>query len=450
MLSYNRDTVWRLSLFLMILDLTTSSMIHARNVVTEAATSPQVVGEGLLEGLDHGYNSGTIVSPPRYNMKDMKFKNLGRWGLRVPIFSYGGSLSVGSVANGAAVKELMQVAWDHVSITNFVLSKDTFFIIRKTDPSRWTYQTKSYYRVVGYANGNSEIEMGKAFKELGWKRSEYMVATKVFFGTGDSKEPNARGLSRKHIIEGVTDSLKRLQLRYVDVVHAHRPDPTVPIEETVRAFDFLINQGLAHYWGTSEWSAQQIQEAITVARTCNLNPPVLEQPQYSWKGLKSNTTQSSRIWDLKSKQKWKPGEADNLFVLIGLDGSTIWSPLKDGILTGKYNDGIPAGSRMDVNKEYLKTSVNRLLGQEGQEEIKKVKKLTQLAKEKLNCSVAQLALAWAASNPHVSTVILGATKPEQLRENFGALKVGLLFFKRKACIPFSSSSSHILFVSFDH
>ncbi|KAI9600793.1 hypothetical protein H4Q26_000586 [Puccinia striiformis f. sp. tritici PST-130] len=312
--------------------------------------------------------------------------------------------------------------------------------------------TQDYFdNAEGYANGNSEIEMGKAFKELGWKRSEYMVATKVFFGTGDSKEPNARGLSRKHIIEGVTDSLKRLQLRYVDVVHAHRPDPTVPIEETVRAFDFLINQGLAHYWGTSEWSAQQIQEAITVARTCNLNPPVLEQPQYSCasqdfltdmqspsatngvllltlkcligKGLKSNTTQSSRIWDLKSKQKWKPGEADNLFVLIGLDGSTIWSPLKDGILTGKYNDGIPAGSRMDVNKEYLKTSVNRLLGQEGQEEIKKVKKLTQLAKEKLNCSVAQLALAWAASNPHVSTVILGATKPEQLRENFGALKV---------------------------
>ncbi|KAI7967715.1 hypothetical protein MJO29_000992 [Puccinia striiformis f. sp. tritici] len=372
-------------------------MIHARNVVTEAATSPQVVGEGLLEGLDHGYNSGTIVSPPRYNMKDMKFKNLGRWGLRVPIFSYGGSLSVGSVANGAAVKELMQVAWDH--------------------------GCNYFDNAEGYANGNSEIEMGKAFKELGWKRSEYMVATKVFFGTGDSKEPNARGLSRKHIIEGVTDSLKRLQLRYVDVVHAHRPDPTVPIEETVRAFDFLINQGLAHYWGTSEWSAQQIQEAITVARTCNLNPPVLEQPQYSWKGLKSNTTQSSRIWDLKSKQKWKPGEADDLFVLIGLDGSTIWSPLKDGILTGKYNDGIPAGSRMDVNKEYLKTSVNRLLGQEGQEEIKKVKKLTQLAKEKLNCSVAQLALAWAASNPHVSTVILGATKPEQLRENFGALKV---------------------------
>ncbi|KAH9473927.1 hypothetical protein Pst134EA_000983 [Puccinia striiformis f. sp. tritici] len=379
MLSYNLDTVWRLSLFLMILDLTTSSMIRARNVVTEAATSPQVVGEGLLEGLDHGYNSGTIISPPRYNMKDMKFKNLGRWGLRVPIFSYGGSLSVGSVANGAAVKELMPVAWDH--------------------------GCNYFDNAEGYANGNSEIEMGKAFKELGWKRSEYMVATKVFFGTGDSKEPNARGLSRKHIIEGVTDSLKRLQLRYVDVVHAHRPDPTVPIEETVRAFDFLINQGLAHYWGTSEWSAQQIQEAITVARTCNLNPPVLEQPQYS----------------LLNRERFEV-EYNPIFKNLG-HGSTIWSPLKDGILTGKYNDGIPAGSRMDVNKEYLKTSVNRLLGQEGQEEIKKVKKLTQLAKEKLNCSVAQLALAWAASNPHVSTVILGATKPEQLRENFGALKV---------------------------
>ncbi|POW17470.1 hypothetical protein PSHT_06326 [Puccinia striiformis] len=304
-------------------------MIHARNVVTEAATSPQVVGEGLLEGLDHGYNSGTIVSPPRYNMKDMKFKNLGRWGLRVPIFSYGGSLSVGSVANGAAVKELMQVAWDHVSITNFVLSKDTFFIIRKTDPSRWTYQTKSYYRVV---------------------RMECSTDTRGYHS----------------------------------------------------------------------------------CKNCNLNPPVLEQPQYS----------------LLNRERFEV-EYNPIFKNLG-HGSTIWSPLKDGILTGKYNDGIPAGSRMDVNKEYLKTSVNRLLGQEGQEEIKKVKKLTQLAKEKLNCSVAQLALAWAASNPHVSTVILGATKPEQLRENFGALKVGLLFFKRKACIPFSSSSSHILLVSFDH
>ncbi|KAA1068748.1 hypothetical protein PGT21_013885 [Puccinia graminis f. sp. tritici] len=379
MFSYNRDTVRRVSLFLMMLDQTMSGMIPGNNLVTEAAAAPKVVGEGLSKELDHGYTSGSIISPPKYQIKDMKFRRLGGSGLRVPIFSYGGWLSVGSVATGATVKELMQIAWDHGC--NYFDNAEI------------------------YANGNSESEMGKALKELGWERSEYMVATKVFFGTGNSEEPNARGLSRKHIIEGVTASLGRLQLSYVDVVHAHRPDPTVPMAEIVRAFTYLIDQRLAFYWGTSEWSAQEIQEAMTVAREHHLIAPVVEQPQYS----------------LLHRERF---EVEYSPIFKKLDyGSTIWSPLKNGVLTGKYNEGIPAGSRMDVNKEFFKDSVARMDTEEGRKEIEKVKQLTKLAEDKLGCSVGQLALAWAASNGHVSTVILGATKPEQLKENFGALKI---------------------------
>ncbi|EFP87345.1 uncharacterized protein PGTG_13573 [Puccinia graminis f. sp. tritici CRL 75-36-700-3] len=319
------------------------------------------------------------MSPPRFQIKDMKFNRLGRSGLRVPVFSYGGWLTVGSVATGAAVKELMQIAWDHGC--NYFDNAEI------------------------YSNGQSELEMGKALKELGWERSEYMVATKVFFGTGNSEEPNGRGLSRKHVIEGVKASLGRLQLSYVDVVHAHRPDPTVPMLEIVRAFTYLVDKGFSFYWGTSEWSAQQIQEAATVAEKYNLIAPVVEQPQYS----------------LLHRERFEV-EYDPIFKNLGY-GSTIWSPLKSGILTGKYNDGIPAGSRMDINKEFFKDSVARLQAEEGRQEIEKVKRLTLLAQTKLGCSVGQLALAWAASNSHVSTVILGATKPEQLKENFGALKI---------------------------
>ncbi|EFP78335.2 uncharacterized protein PGTG_04291 [Puccinia graminis f. sp. tritici CRL 75-36-700-3] len=379
MFSYNRNTVRQLSLFIMIFDQTTSAMTPVNSLVTEAAATPQVFGEGLLKGLNHGADSRSIMPPPKYQIKDMKFNQLGHWGLRVPIFSYGGALSVGSVATGAAVKELLQIAWDHGC---------------------------NYFDTAeGYANGKSETELGKALKELGWERSEFMVATKIFFGTGTSQEPNARGLSRKHIIEGLMASLKRLQLRYVDVVHAHRPDPTVPIFETVWAFDYLVRNGHALYWGTSEWSAQQIQEAVTVAGTNLLIPPMVEQPQYS----------------LLHRERFEV-EYEPIFKNLGY-GSTIWSPLKGGLLTGKYNDGIPAGSRLEVNKEYLKHLVAGLQTEEGRLEIEKVKKLTQLAEDKLGCTVGQLALAWAASNKRVSTVILGATKPEQLRENFGALKI---------------------------
>lgn len=315
-----------------------------------------------------------------YSPKEMKFNRLGNSGLRVPAFSYGGWLTVGGTQQGAIVKELMQTAWDHGC--NYFDNAEV------------------------YSNGQSEIEMGQALKELGWERHEVIIATKIFFGTGSSKEPNARGLSRKHIIEGLKASLKRLQLSYVDVVHAHRADPTVPMEEVVRAFSYLVEKGFAFYWGTSEWSAQQIQEAIMIAEKYNLVKPIVEQPQYS----------------MLHRERFEV-EYDPIFKNAGY-GSTIWSPLKSGILTGKYNDGVPPGSRFDTNKEFFKDATARLAAEEGKKEIEKVKKLTQLTKDrKLDCSVGQLALAWAAANPHVSTVLLGATKPEQLKENFGALKV---------------------------
>ncbi|KAG0141718.1 hypothetical protein CROQUDRAFT_663447 [Cronartium quercuum f. sp. fusiforme G11] len=314
-----------------------------------------------------------------YDPKEMKFNRLGRSGLRVPVFSYGGWLTVGGTQKGSIVKELMKTAWDHGC--NYFDNAEV------------------------YSNGQSEIEMGQAIKELGWNRSDIIIATKIFFGTG-SKESNARGLSRKHIIEGLKASLDRLQLDYVDVVHAHRADMSVPMEEIVRAFTYVIEKGFAFYWGTSEWSAQQIQEAVTVAERYNLIAPTVEQPQYS----------------MLHRERFE-AEYDPIFKNLGY-GSTIWSPLKSGLLTGKYNDGIPPGSRFDTNQAFFKDSAARLQAEEGKKEIEKVKKLSKLAKDpRLGCTVSQLALAWAASNPHVSTVILGATKPEQLIENFGALKI---------------------------
>lgn len=246
--------------------------------------------------------------------------------------------------------------------------------------------------------------MGQALKELGWPRDEYVLTTKVFFGTG-RKEPNTRGLSRKHIVEGLKSSLARLQTPYVDVVFAHRPDPATPMLEIVEAFTQVIrNLNLAYYWGTSEWSAVQITDAIRLAEKHNLIAPVVEQPQY-------NAFHRERF-----EVEYEP-----LFKEYGY-GTTIWSPLASGILTGKYNEGIPEDSRFATNKAFFEGTVKQLKSPEGQAKIEKVRKLTAIA-ERLGASVTHLALAWAASNPHVSTVILGATKIEQLKENLKALDV---------------------------
>jgi voltage-dependent potassium channel beta subunit len=244
--------------------------------------------------------------------------------------------------------------------------------------------------------------MGQALKELGWPRDEYVLTTKIFFGTG-RKEPNTRGLSRKHIVEGLKASLKRLQTPYVDVVFAHRPDKATPMLEIVEAFTQTIrNLNLAYYWGTSEWSATQIMEAIQLAEKHNLIPPVVEQPQY-------NALHRERF-----EVEYEP-----LFKQYGY-GTTIWSPLASGILTGKYNDGIPQDSRFATNKEFFENTVKELQSEQGKAKLEKVRKLTAIA-ERLGGTATHLALAWAAKNPNVSTVILGATKIEQLEDNLKAL-----------------------------
>ncbi|EAT88153.2 hypothetical protein SNOG_04393 [Parastagonospora nodorum SN15] len=297
--------------------------------------------------------------------------------LKVSVLSLGGWLTYGGTQKGSIVKDCMQAAWDH-GINTF----DTAEV---------------------YAAGQCEIEMGQALKELAWPRDEFVLTTKVFFGTS-RKEPNTRGLSKKHIIEGLKSSLARLQTPYVDIVFAHRHDPDVPMREIVEAFTQTIHMNLAYYWGTSEWSADQIQEAHDIAEKYNLIPPTAEQPQY-------NAFHRERF-----EKEYAP-----LFEKYQY-GTTIWSPLDSGMLTGKYNDGIPEGSRFANNSDMMKSKIEALKSDVGQSKIKKVKELTKIA-ESLGGNTTQLALAWCAKNPNVSTVILGATKPEQIVDNCGAMKL---------------------------
>jgi voltage-dependent potassium channel beta subunit len=247
-----------------------------------------------------------------------------------------------------------------------------------------------------YAEGNAEIVMGNVIKKLGWARESIVISSKVFWG---GEGPNERGLSRKHVHEACRNSLKRLQLDYLDLFYCHRPDPTTPIEETVRTMDDLIHQGKILYWGTSEWSGVDIMRAHEIAREYDLTPPQMEQPQY-------NMLHRDRV-----EKEYMP-----LYREIGL-GTTIWSPLASGLLSGKYNNGIPSNTRAKLKgyewlQEYVITPQN----------IEKVKKLQVIAKE-LDCTVAQLALAWCLKNPNVSSVITGATGPEQVAENMKAPEV---------------------------
>ena len=247
-----------------------------------------------------------------------------------------------------------------------------------------------------YANGNAEIVMGNVLKRMGWRRESYVISTKVFWG---GNGPNDTGLSQKHIIEGFNNALRRLQLEYVDLVFCHRPDPNTPIEETVRAIDILIKQGKVFYWGTSEWSAADIMRADGIARQYNLTPPVMEQPQYN----------------MFHRERFEV-EYTPLYRDLGY-GTTIWSPLASGLLTGKYNNGIPDNSRLAM-KDYQWLTKHVIVP----EKIEKVK-LLQVVAEDLNCTVAQLSLAWCLKNPKVSTVITGASRPDQVTENMKALDV---------------------------
>ncbi|KAF6750710.1 voltage-gated potassium channel beta-2 subunit [Ephemerocybe angulata] len=316
----------------------------------------------------------------KYDPKNMVFRRLGNSGLRVPLFSLGGWLTLGGTVTGDPVKDIIKTAFD-AGINMFDTAER-------------------------YANGKSELEMGRVLRELNIRRSDLIISTKIFFGT-DTCGPNSTGLSRKHIIEGTRASLARLGLDYVDVLFAHRPDPTVPIEETVRAFNFLIDQGLTFYWATSEWSSREIEEAHQVAGRLGLVGPVAEQCQHHM------------FHRERPEAEYAP-----LYARYGM-GTTTWSSLASGLLTGKYNDGIPEGSRFNKHSEdfKFKKTVQELKSPEGKEKIRKIRELTKLANEELQTTPAALALAWVAASPNTSTVILGASSPEQVLENLKALEM---------------------------
>jgi voltage-dependent potassium channel beta subunit len=246
-----------------------------------------------------------------------------------------------------------------------------------------------------YSHGNAEVVMGNVIKKLGWRREDIVISSKVFWG---GEGPNDRGLSRKHIYEACRNSLKRLQLDYVDLYFCHRPDPNTPIEETVRAMDDLIHQGKIIYWGTSEWTAADIMRAYGLAKELGLTPPQMEQPQY-------NMLHRERV-----EVEYLP-----LYREIGL-GTTTWSPLASGLLTGKYAGGVPEGSRASLpGYEWIRDRITSQV-------IETTNKLAPIAQD-LGCTLAQLALAWCRNNPNVSTVITGATRPEQVEENMKSLDV---------------------------
>jgi voltage-dependent potassium channel beta subunit len=304
----------------------------------------------------------------------MEYRHLGSSGLMVSALSLGAWVTYGSQVGEDVAHDCMVAAFE--AGVNF------------------------FDNAEAYASGEAETVMGNVVKRTGWKRSDLVVSTKVFWG---GKGPNARGLSRKHVVEGTEAALERLQMDYVDLVFCHRPDPRTPIEETVRAMNFLIDQGKAFYWGTSEWSAEQIMAAVAVARRERLIPPQMEQPQYNMLHRDRVEREYARLYDE-----------------IGL-GTTIWSPLASGLLTGKYDDGIaPDDSRANVRgMEWLR---DRLLGEEAVGHLDAVKALAGVA-EDLGCTRAQLAIAWCLKNSNVSTVITGASRPEQVTENMKALEV---------------------------
>ena len=301
----------------------------------------------------------------------MQYRRLGKSGLQVSEFSFGAWVTFGKQVDVDAAAKLIGTAYD--AGVNF------------------------FDNAEGYEGGAAEQVMGDALKKLGLRRETYAVSTKVFWG---GKEPMNRGLSRKHIIDACEAGLRRLGVDYLDLYFCHRPDIDTPIEETVWAMHNLITQGKIAYWGTSEWSAQQLTEAYAVARQNNLIAPTMEQPQYN----------------LFERQKVE-AEFAPLYDLFGL-GTTIWSPLASGYLTGKYNKGIPADSRFNLpGYEWLRRSYE---SEEGKDRIAKAIKLEKLADE-AGMSLTHMSLLWCLVNPHVSTVILGASKHEQLVNNLTAL-----------------------------
>jgi voltage-dependent potassium channel beta subunit len=303
----------------------------------------------------------------------MEYRFLGKSGLKVSALSYGAWVTFGDQMQVDQAYACMKTAFD--AGVNFFDNAEV------------------------YAAGQAETIMGEVLRTTQWPRSDLVISTKIFWG---GQGPNDRGLSFKHIVEGTDAALGRLGLEYVDLIFCHRPDLDTPIEETVWALNQVIRQGKALYWGTSEWSAPQIRRAYDFARREHLIPPTMEQPQY-------NMFHRERV----------EVEYADLYDEIGL-GTTIWSPLASGILTGKYNEGIPQDSRMALaNYQWLRPEVE---SEAGRAKIAKVKLLQPLAQE-LGCTMAQLAIAWCLANDDVSTVITGASSPAQISENLQALEL---------------------------
>ncbi|WP_423842027.1 potassium channel beta subunit family protein [Acanthopleuribacter pedis] len=301
----------------------------------------------------------------------MQYRKLGNSGLFVSALSFGSWVTFKNQVDDNLGERLMKQAYD--AGINFFDNAEV------------------------YAAGDSERIMGRVLNKLGWRRDSFCVSSKVFWG---GEKPTQRGLSRKHVFDACHAALRRLQVNYLDLYFCHRPDIHTPMEETVRAMSDLVQQGKVMYWGTSEWRADQIATAHAVARQYNLVPPLMEQPQY-------NMLERTKV----------EGDYALLYDQFGL-GTTIWSPLASGILTGKYNDGIPEGSRMSLsNFQWL---ADRLETEEGKARLEKARRLTALAGE-LGTSLTKLAIAWCLKNPNVSTVILGASKESQLTENIAAL-----------------------------
>lgn len=301
----------------------------------------------------------------------MEYRRLGKSGLQVSEVALGSWVTFGKQVREDDALALMTLAYD--SGINF------------------------FDNAEGYEAGASEALMGAALEKLGWDRDSYAVSSKVFWG---GSKPTQRGLSRKHVTEACHAALKRLRVDYLDLYFCHRPDIDTPIEETVWAMHNLITQGKVLYWGTSEWSAQQITEAHAVARALHITPPTMEQPQYN----------------MFTRQKVE-SEFLPIYETFGL-GTTIWSPLASGVLTGKYNDGVPADSRMNLpGYEWLRAEWE---SEAGKAKLEKVRRLAIVA-EDAGLPLTHLALLWCLRNPRVSTVILGASKKAQLADNLAAL-----------------------------
>ncbi len=321
---------------------------------------------------EHFLTKNIAVTSQKF--QHMQYRNLGRSGLQLSVLSFGSWVSFSKQINDKIADELMGVAYDNG--INF------------------------FDNAEAYASGESEKMMGRILKKRKWDRTSYVLSSKAFFGwRGKENKPNQTGNSRKHLIEACNEALQRMQVDYLDLFYCHRADKNTPILETVQTMNTLIQQGKILYWGTSEWTGVEIMEAHRCAEKYNLIGPTMEQPQY-------NLFERTKV----------ESDYSEIYKNVGL-GTTIWSPLSMGLLTGKYNNGVPKNSRFAIeDMAWLKEKVLQ------EDKIKKVKKLGELA-NKLDVSLAALSIAWCIKNPNVTTAILGATKKIQLTENLKALDV---------------------------